>query len=55
VTQFDRLYRRQLVNLYHLLGLEAPPTLAHPISVGGGPADGSHAEHGGTMRRAYVD
>jgi alpha-amylase/alpha-mannosidase (GH57 family) len=55
VTQFDRLYRRQLMNLYHLLGLEAPPTLAHPISIGGGHADGSHAEHGGTMRRAYVD
>jgi alpha-amylase/alpha-mannosidase (GH57 family) len=54
VTQFDRLYRRQLVNLYHLLGLETPPTLAHPISVGGSHADGSHAEHGGTMRRAYA-
>ena len=31
VSQFDRLYRRQLVNLYRLLGLEAPPTLAQPI------------------------
>jgi alpha-amylase/alpha-mannosidase (GH57 family) len=47
VSQFDRLYRRQLVNLYRLLGLEAPPSLAQPISAGGG-----HAEHGGVMRRA---
>jgi alpha-amylase/alpha-mannosidase (GH57 family) len=50
VTQFDRLYRRQLVNLYRLLGLEPPQTLAQPISTGGG-----YAEHGGVMRRAYAD
>jgi alpha-amylase/alpha-mannosidase (GH57 family) len=50
VTQFDRLYRRQLVNLYRLLGLEAPANLAQPISSGGG-----HAAHGGAMRRAYAD
>ncbi|MGH8209322.1 MAG: glycoside hydrolase [Steroidobacteraceae bacterium] len=50
VSQFDRLYRRQLVNLYRLLGLEAPPSLAQPISAGGG-----NAEHGGVMRRAYAD
>jgi alpha-amylase/alpha-mannosidase (GH57 family) len=55
VTQFDRLYRRQLVNLYRLLGLETPPALAHPISVGASHVDGSRAEHGGTMRRAFVD
>jgi alpha-amylase/alpha-mannosidase (GH57 family) len=67
VSQFDRLYRRQLVNLYHLLGLEAPPALAQPICPG--PADGSspeggraggqdsgrNAEHGGVMRRANAN
>jgi len=47
VSQFDRLYRRQLMNLYRLLGLKAPASLAQPISTGG-----SHAEHGGAMRRA---
>jgi len=50
VSQFDRLYRRQLVCLYRLLGLEAPAGLSQPISAGGG-----HAEHGGVMRRAYAD
>ena len=50
VRQFDRLYRRQLVNLYRVLGLDAPPSLSQPISTGGG-----HAEHGGVMRRAYAD
>ena len=47
VSQFDRLYRRQLTNLYKLLKLEPPAVLSLPISVGGG-----GAEHGGTMRRA---
>jgi hypothetical protein len=47
VSQFDRLYRRQLVNLYSLLGLPPPETLANPISVGRG-----SPEHGGAMRRA---
>jgi alpha-amylase/alpha-mannosidase (GH57 family) len=50
VSQFDRLYRRQLMTLYRLLGLDAPPSLSQPISVGGG-----HVEHGGVMRRAYAD
>jgi alpha-amylase/alpha-mannosidase (GH57 family) len=50
VSQFDRLYRRQLVNLYRLLGLAAPESLAQPISAGGG-----EAEHGGVMRRAYAN
>lgn len=46
VESFDRLYRRNLTNLYHLLKLEAPEALNHPISTGGGdPAVG------GTMRR----
>jgi len=47
VSQFDRLYRRQLVTLYHRLGLEAPASLAQPISTGQGTP-----EHGGVMRRA---
>jgi alpha-amylase/alpha-mannosidase (GH57 family) len=47
VTQFDRLYRRQLVNLYQLLQLAAPESLSQPISVGRGAP-----EHGGVMRRA---
>jgi alpha-amylase/alpha-mannosidase (GH57 family) len=47
VTQFDRLYRRQLVNLYRLLGLAPPEILSQPISVGRGAP-----EHGGVMRRA---
>ena len=40
VSQFDRLFRRQLASLYAMLGLEPPPSLAHPISTGG-PADGN--------------
>jgi len=47
VSQFDRLYRRQLLNLYSLLGQTAPEALSNPISVGRGTP-----EHGGTMRRA---
>jgi len=47
VSQFDRLYRRQLVTLYRRLGLEAPATLEQPISTGAG-----SPEHGGVMRRA---
>jgi alpha-amylase/alpha-mannosidase (GH57 family) len=52
VGQFDRLYRRQLVNLYRLLDVEPPARLSQPISAGaahGGP------EHGGVMRRAFAD
>lgn len=48
VNQFDRLYRRQLVNLYRLLGLAPPETLSQPISEG----RGGTMEHGGVMRRA---
>jgi alpha-amylase/alpha-mannosidase (GH57 family) len=47
VMQFDRLYRRQLVNLYHLLKLAPPQNLSRPLSVGHGAP-----EHGGAMRRA---
>ena len=46
VSQFDRLYRRQLVNLYRLLGVSVPEILGHPISVGRGTP-----EAGGVMRR----
>lgn len=49
VSQFDSLYRRQLVVLYRLLGLPPPEALAQPISVGRG-----SPEHGGVMRRAYA-
>ena len=46
VDSFDRLYRRNLANLYRLLKLPIPQTLSQPISQGGGdPAVG------GTMRR----
>lgn len=47
VSQFDRLFRRQLMNLYRLLGLAPPETLSQPISFGRGAP-----EHGGVMRRA---
>jgi alpha-amylase/alpha-mannosidase (GH57 family) len=47
VSQFDRLYRRQLVTLYRLLGVSVPEILGHPISVGRGAP-----EAGGVMRRA---
>lgn len=46
VQSFDRLYRRNLKNLYHLLKLKSPATLEQPISLGGG--DPANA---GTMRR----
>ncbi|HSH72899.1 MAG TPA: glycoside hydrolase family 57 protein [Methylophilaceae bacterium] len=46
VDSFDRLYRRNLANLYHLLKQPVPESLNHAISVGAGdPAVG------GTMRR----
>jgi alpha-amylase/alpha-mannosidase (GH57 family) len=51
VSQFDALYRRQLVALYRRLGLSAPPQLALPISAGASPS-ATAAEHGGVMRRA---
>ncbi|HEY4975536.1 MAG TPA: hypothetical protein VII41_18130, partial [Steroidobacteraceae bacterium] len=51
VSQFDQLYRRQLVTLYRRLGLEPPPQLSLPISAG---AAASAAEHGGVMRRAHA-
>ncbi|MEO8418886.1 MAG: glycoside hydrolase family 57 protein [Methylophilaceae bacterium] len=46
VDSFDRLYRRNLSNLYHLLNLPVPEELNQPISVGAG-----DPTVGGTMRR----
>jgi alpha-amylase/alpha-mannosidase (GH57 family) len=46
VSQFDRLYRRQLMNLYRLLGLEPPQSLAQPIS--------AQSDRPGALRRAYA-
>jgi alpha-amylase/alpha-mannosidase (GH57 family) len=48
VSDFDRLYRQQLKNLYQMLGEEAPSNLDRPISIGGG-----NAENSGTMRRGH--
>jgi alpha-amylase/alpha-mannosidase (GH57 family) len=46
VASFDKLYRRNLSNLYRLLKVQAPQSLMQVISLGGGdPA------LGGTMRR----
>jgi alpha-amylase/alpha-mannosidase (GH57 family) len=47
VSQFDRLYRRQLVTLYRRLNLAPPGELSVPIAAGHGTP-----EHGGVMRRA---
>jgi alpha-amylase/alpha-mannosidase (GH57 family) len=47
VSQFDQLFRRQLVTLYRRLNLAPPAELATPIAVGHGTP-----EHGGVMRRA---
>src|SRR5688572_3714889 len=47
VASFDELFRGSLANLYRLLHLPAPASLAQPISRGGG-----HPEAGGTMRRS---
>jgi alpha-amylase/alpha-mannosidase (GH57 family) len=47
VTAFDRLYRRNLTELYRLLKLRPPAEQSQPISAGGG-----EPEAGGAMRRA---
>ena len=47
VASFDRLYRGNLMQLYHLLKLPPPAVLNQSISRGGGDS----AEAGGTMRR----
>lgn len=47
VSQFDGLFRRQLMALYRLLDLDSPPDLAKPISSGGAPERGA-------LRRAFA-
>jgi alpha-amylase/alpha-mannosidase (GH57 family) len=47
VTSYDRLFRRNLTELYRLLALQPPAELLQPISHGGG-----EPEAGGAMRRA---
>jgi alpha-amylase/alpha-mannosidase (GH57 family) len=47
VESFDRLFRRNLSELYRILDLRPPAELAQPISHGGGAP-----EAGGAMRRA---
>jgi alpha-amylase/alpha-mannosidase (GH57 family) len=49
VSDFDRLYRRQLKNLYEMLDEAVPAALDQPVSVGGG-----DAENSGTMRRGHA-
>jgi alpha-amylase/alpha-mannosidase (GH57 family) len=46
VSDFERLYRLHLSNLYHLMGVQPPATLTQSISVGGG-----QQQLGGVMRR----
>jgi alpha-amylase/alpha-mannosidase (GH57 family) len=48
VSDFDRLYRQQLRNLYQMLDLPVPEVLFQPVSTGGG-----DAENSGTMRRGH--
>jgi alpha-amylase/alpha-mannosidase (GH57 family) len=50
VIAFDRLFRRNLANLYRRLQLSPPAQLDTPISHGR--ADGAAVAAGGTMRRA---
>jgi len=49
VASFDRLYRRNLINLYTLLQQSVPQVLHSSISAGGGNADNA-----GTMRRGQA-
>ncbi len=49
VASFDRLYRRNLINLYTLLQQPVPQVLHSSISAGGGNADNA-----GTMRRGQA-
>ncbi len=48
VVSFDRLFRHNLTELYHLLKLPAPHNLSEPISQG----SVGETESGGAMRRA---
>ena len=46
VSDFERLFRLHLSNLYQMLGVEVPQSLSETVSQGGG-----GIEQGGTMRR----
>ncbi len=46
VRSFDKLYRHNLTNLYHLLKLPPPPRLLQPLSLGS-----ASDQAGGAMRR----
>ncbi len=48
VSDFERLFRMHLSNLYQMLGVEPPEYLSHVMAHGGG-----RPEHGGTMRRGH--
>jgi alpha-amylase/alpha-mannosidase (GH57 family) len=50
VDSFDKLYRRNLANLYQLLKQTVPEVLHQAISIGGG-----NPAAGGTMRRGQED
>jgi alpha-amylase/alpha-mannosidase (GH57 family) len=55
VESFDKLYRRNLINLYTLLGQPVPAVLHDSISAGGVNADaGGRADAVGTMRRGQA-
>ena len=49
VQSFDRLYRLNLINLYHLMDKPVPAQLHETISLGGG-----DSENSGTMRRGQA-
>lgn len=49
VSDFERLYRLHLTNLYALLSLDPPEYLAHSFTHGSG-----RPEHGGTMRHGKM-
>jgi len=51
VSSFDQLFRRNLANLYRLLGLEVPERVRQAISKGSADADAANA---GTMRRGQA-
>lgn len=50
VSDFERLYRLHLANLYHMVGEEPPDYLSQAISRGG-----SESQHSGTMRPGVKD
>ena len=47
VASFDQLFRKNLINLYHLLKLPAPAAILEPISKGN-----EQTEESGAMRRS---